>query len=180
VLPAVEVLGSKDNDDPRPDRLAAALYRHLDRPAHGEAALRRALYKAPHHPETVVHLVDLLLVADGPEDDAVAEAARLSTTLFHLDPGACDTGRIDFRVEACRSGERAGDLAAAVPAMTCAGIDDLVHAEAVLVGEERYADVIRVMERLAGLDPGGAEGYEQRKAGYVDAWEAEARKEVQP
>jgi tetratricopeptide (TPR) repeat protein len=179
LAPALETLGGRLADDPRPDRLAAALYEHLDRADAGEAALRRALHKADHHPETVVSLVDLLLIADGPDDDAVAEARRLGAQLRHLEPSSCDTLRIDFRVAAYEGVERAGDLAATTPSMGCAGRDDLAHAEQVLVGEERYGDVIRVIDRLIAVDPDRSEQYAARKVGYVEAWEAEARKGVQ-
>jgi len=179
MAPALGELGRLRSDDPRPDRLAAALYRGLNRPGAGEPLLRRALGKAPNDPRSQVHLLDLLLAPEDPDARRVEEARARLEELYHLDPGSCDAGRLAFRVHVAEERPDAWRLAAGIAAMSCAGIPDLLWAETALVDEERYPDAITTLDRLMEVDPDSGPAYRERKERYIQAHEDAARKGVE-
>ncbi len=174
LAPALETLGRSLSRDPRPERLAAALHRHLGRPAAGETALRRSLDKDDHHPESVVQLVDLLLQPQPPPPATVDEARRLVEDVHHLDPGTCDGTRLDFRLAHAEQRDGAAWLAKGVVALACAGVEDLTRAEADLVAGEFFSHAIEAAGRLAEIDPDHRDEHLSRKAQHVEAFEAAA------
>jgi len=178
LAPALEGLGRSARKDPRPDRLAAALYRQAGTPDEGEAALRRSLERAPHHPTTQVALLDLLLAPEAPAADRLADARGRVEELAHTDPHGCDVGRLRFRVQAAAGEDQAWELARGVPNMGCAGVPDLERAEAVLVEHERYDDAIRAVDRLIQLEPDRADDHRQRREAHIAAHEAQGKEAV--
>ena len=175
LLPALRTLAVQREIDPRPDRLAAALYRGLDRGGEGEAALRRSLERAPNHPRTQVHLLDLLLAPERPEPAALAEARDRTEELAHQDPQGCDVGRLRFRIAVAGEAPDAWSLASRVSGLACAGITDLERAEEVLVDAERYSDAVRAVDRLIQLDPARADGHRERRERHIAAHEAQGK-----
>ena len=174
MAPALETLGRSLNKDPRPERLAAALYRHLGRPADGRTALRRALDKDDHDPVATVQLVDLLLQPQPPPGSALDEARRLVEDVHHLDPRSCDGTRLDYRLAHAEGDEEAWRSATVVTTLACAGVEDLTRAEADLVAAEQFPFAIDAADRLAQLDPDRRDEHLKRKADHVKAYEAAA------
>jgi len=179
IAPALDDMSPRLRDDPRPDRLAAALYRQRSRPVEEEAALRRALTKHRHHAPTEAQLVDRLLAAHPPQTSDVDEARRRIEHVHHLDPRGCDAGRLSFRLAYAEEREDAWLGAQGVAGMSCAGEEDLRRAEQVLVQKERYLDAMKAVDRRIALQPLRAEEHLARKAEYVAAYEALAGEEVQ-
>ncbi len=174
MAPALETLGRSLNKDPRPERRAAALYRHLGRPADGRTALRRALDKDDHDPVATVQLVDLLLQPQPPPGSALDEARRLVEDVHHLDPRSCDGTRLDYRLAHAEGDEEAWRSATVVTTLACAGVEDLTRAEADLVAAEQFPFAIDAADRLAQLDPDRRDEHLKRKADHVKAYEAAA------
>ena len=174
MAPALETLGRSLSKDPRPERLAAALYRHLGRPSAGQTALGRAVDKDDHHPATAVQLVDLLLQPQPPPGAALEEARRLVEDLHHLAPNSCDGTRLDYRLAHAEQREEVTVIARGVTSLACAGVEDLIRAEADLVAAEFFGPAIDAAERLAQLDPDRREEHLRRKGEHVKAYEAAA------
>jgi len=175
LLPALRDLSLQRPTDPRPDRLAAALYRGLGRGTEGEAALRRSLERAPNHPASQAQLLELLLAPERPEDAALTEARDRTEELAHLDPRACDVERYRFRLAFADEDPDAWRLANRMSGSACAGIVDLVRAERSLTGAERFDDAVRAVDRLIQLDPERAEQHRTRRQQHIAAHEAQGK-----